>query len=342
MDTSNEYIEMCQKAEEIQKLRIEGEHLIQEDGDFFWRPISDKWFVSLLNVSHRMNKKNDVWLPRLDQLISIVGNDKFFELTYTGWRDQKEIDPIMKTFYWDINTVDWKKEFNTPEKMWLCFVMLDKFKKVWQEKEFRWISIFDSDVELSFNITYENVQKVLEPDENEFGVKDLSRINKSQAPVDLKFGPEQGLPSFIPNGEPNTSELLSILYDEFEKMLTSITEEIEPYLNDDVKKWWRNGFDGELNNNLESTELHPCYIQCVIPKDDEVDNKGLLWLSTFINHSSKKGLIHTGSLVLPFKINLMNDKILYGYIPLTNLPNSILVKYNDKIFDSKKNKNEKI
>ena len=77
MDTSPEYINMCRRAKELQEM---------------WKPSHGDWFVlydeietigdysdDLHPIDYReeypVSKKNCVWLPRIDQLIDMMGND---------------------------------------------------------------------------------------------------------------------------------------------------------------------------------------------------------------------------------------------------------------------------
>ena len=145
MDTSETYIKMCQKAEEIQSLRNCDDNI--EPGDWFYFegkivPIvyggyfygSKKWIVNYQSgwecedhitfLSHKY-----VWLPRLDQLPEILCNDD--EGSFL-WFD-----------YWNTmrKCVEFGRlescRFNSPEQLWLAFVMKNKFNKIWNGND--WI-----------------------------------------------------------------------------------------------------------------------------------------------------------------------------------------------------------
>jgi len=129
MDTLKEYILMCEKAVEIQKL------FKFKEGDFY---IDDmyrkKGFVEVSNggwTAYEEKNFKGVWLPRQDQLQGMVSN----KLDLLGMMQRfnafcdlpHETNPEYRPL-----TI-----FISMEQLWLAFVMLEKFNKLWNGKE--WI-----------------------------------------------------------------------------------------------------------------------------------------------------------------------------------------------------------
>jgi hypothetical protein len=134
MDTSKEYIEMCEKAQEMQKLRGDGEYW--ESNDFLAEHIKDMFiqtgcYLQYFGTESFKNNKI-IWLPRQDQLQEIIFNDfkdlsdPYFEMMescYEYENDNPDIPP------------------KTMEKIWLSFIMIKKYGKIWNEKEKIWNKI---------------------------------------------------------------------------------------------------------------------------------------------------------------------------------------------------------
>ena len=125
MDTSKEYISMCEKAAEIQKARS-----LIEDGDYYWWSVTDNVQTSFTehhadyNVHHPehwdwLSGRRIIWLPRQDQLQAMVGFEGLQTLT---WR----IHEFSETKYGGGFTI-----FGSMEQLWLAFVMKEKYNKVW-------------------------------------------------------------------------------------------------------------------------------------------------------------------------------------------------------------------
>lgn len=128
MDTSKEYQLMCLNAEEIQILRDNRENWTEVDY------YSNNKVVYLFSTNI-FAKFPVIWIPRQDQLQELF-NESFFDLVYFGWRDDKE----MSSIYWNNNSSDWHKEVRTPERLWLCWIMLNKFNKIWDGISKTWIN----------------------------------------------------------------------------------------------------------------------------------------------------------------------------------------------------------
>lgn len=110
MDTSKTYIEMCKKAEEIQRLRP----IVADDHDYF--------YCKVHGFGCDLDKA--VWLPRQDQLQEMLSIGK--SNTFTGLLAlQLFIEDNAK-----YEMLDWSME-----QLWLAFVMKSLYQKVWNGKE---------------------------------------------------------------------------------------------------------------------------------------------------------------------------------------------------------------
>jgi len=131
MDKSQEYIRMCCKADEIQKMWI------VTDGDFYIVKKSKKAKLFILNY---WESRNDVsepkslffWIPRLDQLQEMIDWMKWecrivkkdqFELHYINIAGEQH-----RTFVCG----------KTMEQLWLAFVMSEKYGRIWNEENEEW------------------------------------------------------------------------------------------------------------------------------------------------------------------------------------------------------------
>jgi len=123
MDKSPHYIKMCESAKVIQKQ---------------WKPDFGDFFVSMSlgltsacqSITSDLEKKASylktikaVWLPRQDQLQEMVIEK------YATPRDLaiafSNVLMDDKTSYFD--------DFDSMEKLWLVFIMREKYKKKWRE-----------------------------------------------------------------------------------------------------------------------------------------------------------------------------------------------------------------
>jgi hypothetical protein len=111
MDTSKEYIEMCEAAEEIQELEfIRDENSSFFDGDSF------------------ENGGYQIWLPRQDQLQEILGIGNF---STVGLIDAFRVEIF--NFYRD--------KYTSFEQLWLQFVMKRIYNKIWNSETKNWDSV---------------------------------------------------------------------------------------------------------------------------------------------------------------------------------------------------------
>jgi hypothetical protein len=112
MDTSIEYVKMCEKAEEVQEF---GESHQEELGLYDY----DKNFFI-----HR--RTETIWLPRQDQLQEmVVGTLKTWALAQ-----------LFNDFLYNQSEQTLRWSF---EKLWLAFVMEKRFGKTWDGEE--WVKI---------------------------------------------------------------------------------------------------------------------------------------------------------------------------------------------------------
>lgn len=118
MDTSEIYMKMCKKAEEIQ------EHSLRR-GDFFFSSRSSK--VKIYATYAPKMAIHPTWLPRQDQLQAIVGDyNTCLEKLY-WWVEQGTMKSPDGDDYWGYN----RSQFTSMEQLWLAYVMKEKYNKVW-------------------------------------------------------------------------------------------------------------------------------------------------------------------------------------------------------------------
>jgi hypothetical protein len=127
MDKSSHYIKMCESAKVIQKQ---------------WKPDFGDFFVSMLlgltspcqSIASDLEKKvsylkklKAVWLPRQDQLQEMV-----IEKYATSWDLAIAFSNILMA-----DNASYFDNFDSMEKLWIAFIMLEKHRKKWKDGE--WI-----------------------------------------------------------------------------------------------------------------------------------------------------------------------------------------------------------
>jgi hypothetical protein len=167
MDTSKEYVKLCEKATEIQALRplrSPIEESAWEEGDYLWAVKKPRWKGDLVDedeifivggdcvIPQRTSEglelstagyaegdstpcKNIIWLPLQDQLQEMVAFEPF--------QIHKEYN--LHSFIWFCEwgyganiTVKQPKDINSSlEQLWLSFVMKVKYGKNWNGED--WI-----------------------------------------------------------------------------------------------------------------------------------------------------------------------------------------------------------
>jgi hypothetical protein len=125
MDTSEQYIKMCKKAVEIQKLWKPA------TGDFYGWVICESTGHEIWQDGNKINVVADIWLPRQDQL------QKILALNTTN-KTLMLVDGQIREFY--NFAMDWNfTKTNSMETLWLEFVMKELYNKTWNGKD--WISV---------------------------------------------------------------------------------------------------------------------------------------------------------------------------------------------------------
>jgi len=128
MDTSETYIKMCEKSEEIQGQRVAAWHMMEANQVYFYDG-DDVWFA--YTVGEGLEQKlNKVWIPRQDQLQEMVKGEKHMHLLAYEFASyfHGTVDPLYAYLGMDNFTVD---ADNSMEQMWLAFVMKKKYNKIW-------------------------------------------------------------------------------------------------------------------------------------------------------------------------------------------------------------------
>jgi len=125
------YIKMCEKAEEIQQIWN------PQYGDWYYGGIYNKAKVIVVMRRYRkhssanfLNNKQNIWLPRQDQLQEMVLDPTIIE------GDYYPIPRMLHEFYL------WLKDCRYPnvsmEQLWLAFVMYEKYQKKWDSEKEEW------------------------------------------------------------------------------------------------------------------------------------------------------------------------------------------------------------
>jgi len=162
MDTSENYIRMCEKAKEIQnnwtlssgdwfyrKFTIFGDELdksIWADGDleeinilqwnsstnFFWKATSADGQSRLVDT-RTLHLETCIWLPRQDQLQEMVPVKQNYEGSYY----YQHADMIDSMLFQDYND---EQPFDSYEKIWLALVMKERYGKLWSMEKDEWVN----------------------------------------------------------------------------------------------------------------------------------------------------------------------------------------------------------
>jgi len=126
MDTSKEYIKMCEKAKEIQKIGkiSKGWSGIFRIGEYIYFGV---WggHNGVEDVAERI-----IWLPRQDQLQEMVD----YDLTNRCVEFYCFVSGRVPLTNEIINAGQLHK-FTSMEQLWLAFVMKEKYNKIWNGKD---------------------------------------------------------------------------------------------------------------------------------------------------------------------------------------------------------------
>jgi hypothetical protein len=125
MDKSPHYIKMCESAKAVQKR---------------WKPEFGDFFVSMSlgltspcqPITNDLEKKvsylktiKAVWLPRQDHLQEVV-----IENYATPWDLAIAFSNVLMG-----ENASYFEKFDSMEKLWLAFIILEKYKRKWKEGE---------------------------------------------------------------------------------------------------------------------------------------------------------------------------------------------------------------
>ncbi len=130
MDTSKEYIKMCEEAKKIQ------EEWKPKEGDYLYiKPSRDKSLkyrhqeeITIVISDKFIIQLSHIWLPRQDQLQEMFTSclnillDDFYVFLSEDYYNKKGV-------YW---------YFDSMEQFWLVFIMKEKYNKTWDNKNEKW------------------------------------------------------------------------------------------------------------------------------------------------------------------------------------------------------------
>jgi hypothetical protein len=129
MDFSENYINMCIRARELQLA-----HSIYEAGDFFYEgldPITQQPRFSVATESQNGQERTiaslkSCWLPRQDQLQAMAGEYLAqCKLMYLHLMKVSLMDAINSSSDW----------IESMEQLWLSLIMKEKYGKVWKNTD---------------------------------------------------------------------------------------------------------------------------------------------------------------------------------------------------------------
>lgn len=132
MDTSKEYIKMCNESEIQKYWKFEvGDYVFRRDKKDIKIICEGCYDVFDVVAINDLSRQDLILLPKQDQLQSMIDfmqHDKFYyainDEEYSSWIvDKKRIPRFNVRSY---------------EQLWLAFVMKEKYNKVWNGKE--WIN----------------------------------------------------------------------------------------------------------------------------------------------------------------------------------------------------------
>ena len=117
MDTSIEFISMCQDARDIQSLKKHTTKI--SGGDWLYNTTTKSVEFGSFSVRNnvRFLSKEYIWLPRQDQYQELIENN------------QRDLLHNFNNYFENnyMNGIRW----DTFEKWWLCYTMLILYNKVW-------------------------------------------------------------------------------------------------------------------------------------------------------------------------------------------------------------------
>jgi len=124
MDTSEQYIKMCEKAKEIQGIprHPEKPHLNYRSSACFIHQGGRLWYIR----GREHEDSNDyIWLPTQDQLQEMMGDFKTCIKLAAG------VSLVNQGIIYEVGGYKYCHQFTSMEQLWLAFVMGEKYNKVW-------------------------------------------------------------------------------------------------------------------------------------------------------------------------------------------------------------------
>lgn len=128
MDTSKEYILMCEKAEEIRKGWKTQAFDIYQDAGKTIRVIAEDYGCEFRgeDIDSYGWERDVLWLPRQDQLQEMVKSEPYFAWNYIGMLGR-----------WASKNITYSASLNSMEQLWLAFVMKENYNKIWNGENWR-------------------------------------------------------------------------------------------------------------------------------------------------------------------------------------------------------------
>ena len=135
MDTSQEYVNMCKKATEMQKLwdmrPLSCDDVLWNETHGFRNKVLDLNPAPFYQVDSR--DEIIIWLPRQDQLQDMVCRDFWGQL-----QPVNKVTALLQYFYWWLDESP-LPEMGSLEQLWLAFAMDKKYHKEWDGND--WIGV---------------------------------------------------------------------------------------------------------------------------------------------------------------------------------------------------------
>ena len=160
MDTSKQYIKMCEQAQEIQNVNQIGG--MNELGDVYFSKTHNKIFchfnsnepiynVFSGNIFEKIkcieiigsSKIEYAWLPRIEDFIYLINESGYYSNYIRFCNEDKShfIGVDYKRMHYNLfNNFTFNKDVSL-EQLWLAFVMKKKYNKTWNSKKEEWEKI---------------------------------------------------------------------------------------------------------------------------------------------------------------------------------------------------------
>lgn len=129
MDTTEENVRMCEKAEEVQ---IIGKAKSTELDDWYYEKATQLFSIGTFA------DESDIWLPRQDQLQEMIDTEiisRYIKLTTIGmslyYNRFKALDLWIDKLSRERNYYADRLLTFSGEQLWLAFAMYEKYSKIW-------------------------------------------------------------------------------------------------------------------------------------------------------------------------------------------------------------------